>query len=474
MARGSGSRNGSTTSPTAANGATRSTRRGRRGSSRGGDVPVPIPNRLADPAAFVDDLDVDALVLTGGNDLAHLPGAQQRRARTRRHRARAARARAATRAARCSACAVGCRCSWTPAARCTASTGHVGAAAPIDVVPTTRWPLRPGPVNSFHDWGIARAGVPAALEVLAVAPDGTVEAVAHRELPEVGVMWHPGARAGRRRPTWLLAALARRRADARGRARGGGGHPAAAATPPTARSAWCRSPGGRCSRGSSTRCRAPASTTSPSSPATAATWSPPARDRSTTRVRRTNMVASLMCARDAARRRRRRARRVRRHRVRAAARRGAGATRDAGSAMVGRHGSGGGSGSCAWRIRSPTPRRCGSTPPATSSSSAGGPTRYADIEGQYLGLIAVRAASATDWCDALRRARPDGDVRRTRPGPHVHDRVAATPHRRRRAGRRGARRRRLGRGRHARRPRRVRGAARPRRARHASWTGGGR
>ena len=42
----------------------------------GGDVPVVVPNRLADPVTFVREIGADALVLTGGNDLAHLPGAQ--------------------------------------------------------------------------------------------------------------------------------------------------------------------------------------------------------------------------------------------------------------------------------------------------------------------------------------------------------------------------------------------------------------
>jgi putative glutamine amidotransferase len=33
--------------------------------------------------------------------------------------------------------------------------------------------------------------VGATLEILATAPDGSVEAVAHRTLPQVGIMWHP-------------------------------------------------------------------------------------------------------------------------------------------------------------------------------------------------------------------------------------------------------------------------------------------
>src|SRR3954451_15888213 len=42
-----------------------------------GAVPVPIPNRLAGVAGFVDSTQLDLLVLTGANDVATLPGAEQ-------------------------------------------------------------------------------------------------------------------------------------------------------------------------------------------------------------------------------------------------------------------------------------------------------------------------------------------------------------------------------------------------------------
>jgi gamma-glutamyl-gamma-aminobutyrate hydrolase PuuD len=50
-----------------------------------------------------------------------------------------------------------------------------------------------GPIvtNSFHDFGVRERDVPAALDVLATAGDGWVEAVTHRRLPMVAVMWHP-------------------------------------------------------------------------------------------------------------------------------------------------------------------------------------------------------------------------------------------------------------------------------------------
>ena len=69
--------------------------------------------------------------------------------------------------------------------------GHVGTPHAIETVGSSRWPLRAGVVNSFHDWTLAPDGIGGGFEVLAVAPDGTVEALAHVDLPHVGVMWHP-------------------------------------------------------------------------------------------------------------------------------------------------------------------------------------------------------------------------------------------------------------------------------------------
>ena len=44
-------------------------------------------------------------------------------------------------------------------------------------------------VNSFHGFG-AHDSV-AALDVLARAPDGVIEAIRHRDEPILGQMWHP-------------------------------------------------------------------------------------------------------------------------------------------------------------------------------------------------------------------------------------------------------------------------------------------
>ena len=49
--------------------------------------------------------------------------------------------------------------------------------------------LLPESVNSFHDQSLA--GCPDAFEILATSEDGSLEAMAHKELPWEGWMWHP-------------------------------------------------------------------------------------------------------------------------------------------------------------------------------------------------------------------------------------------------------------------------------------------
>lgn len=155
-----------------------------------GDIAIPIPNTLDDVEAFVAALGIDAFVLTGGNDLAHLRSAAN--PAPERDATEAAVLDFATRHAR-PVLAV-CRGMQMLVAHAGGSLkpvdGHVAAPHALEKR-VSPWPLRSGTVNSFHDWGVGADGVGPVLEILATAPDGTVEAVAHRTLPQVGIMWHP-------------------------------------------------------------------------------------------------------------------------------------------------------------------------------------------------------------------------------------------------------------------------------------------
>lgn len=58
--------------------------------------------------------------------------------------------------------------------------------APADV------PVTQETVNSYHRRAILESTVPSSLRVLARAvPDRSIEAIAHREKPILGIMWHP-------------------------------------------------------------------------------------------------------------------------------------------------------------------------------------------------------------------------------------------------------------------------------------------
>lgn len=46
-------------------------------------------------------------------------------------------------------------------------------------------------VNSYHNFGVYPDGLGPYLQAVATAPDGSVEAVAHKHLPQWAIMWHP-------------------------------------------------------------------------------------------------------------------------------------------------------------------------------------------------------------------------------------------------------------------------------------------
>lgn len=158
--------------------------------AEGGDFALPIPNCLPDVEGFIREFELGAFVLTGGNDLAHLPDGVN--PAPERDATEAAILDYATRTG-CPVLAV-CRGMQMLVVHSGGGlvpvVGHVGGAHALEKQ-ASPWPLRNGRVNSFHDWGVGPDGVGPILEVLATAPDGTVEAVAHRTLPQVGIMWHP-------------------------------------------------------------------------------------------------------------------------------------------------------------------------------------------------------------------------------------------------------------------------------------------
>lgn len=172
-----------------------------------GGTPVPVPNTLV--AADADDslletwlraTGVGALVLSGGDDRGFAPERDRTEDALLDHAA----------AQRWPVLGI-CRGLQMMALRAgtplEAVTDHVATrhvlthAAGIDDLP--------GDVNSFHNFGVRSC--PREFEVMASAPDGTIEAMRHVSLPWEGWMWHPERDAAtaaedRRRAARLLRA----------------------------------------------------------------------------------------------------------------------------------------------------------------------------------------------------------------------------------------------------------------------------
>lgn len=158
-----------------------------------------IPNRLSDVAGMIDAL--DALILTGGNDLAaDLSGLDASDVSDTAPERDRQEARLLQEAARRGLPTVGvCRglqminCHYGGRLVRVDAAAHVATRHRVRVDGDPwRALLGPGPdVNSFHRCGVAAAGLGADLAAFATSDDGTVEGLYHRRLPLLGVMWHP-------------------------------------------------------------------------------------------------------------------------------------------------------------------------------------------------------------------------------------------------------------------------------------------
>ena len=147
-----------------------------------GALAFPTPNKL-EPfegiCRWLNGLSPQAVVLSGGNDLGDCP------------------ARDATEAALLDYAAsedlpvLGiCRGMQMLASReggtLARISGHIGT---VHAIVATQGVELPGRVNSFHSWALVDC--PDDYEILAKAPDGTIEAIRHSIRNWEGWMWHP-------------------------------------------------------------------------------------------------------------------------------------------------------------------------------------------------------------------------------------------------------------------------------------------
>ncbi|HEY1027957.1 MAG TPA: gamma-glutamyl-gamma-aminobutyrate hydrolase family protein [Pseudomonas sp.] len=152
---------------------------------------LPVPNGLARPDAWLERQDICGLILSGGNDLSHQPGAQN--ASLERDRTEMALLSLA-RAHRLPVLAV-CRgmqmLNHFLGGRLVPVSGHAGCFHPVSALARDPRFDRYSEVNSFHNWGIGLEELAPDLTPMVQADDRSIEAAIHQTLPWIGIMWHP-------------------------------------------------------------------------------------------------------------------------------------------------------------------------------------------------------------------------------------------------------------------------------------------
>lgn len=168
-----------------------------------GHLPILIPNGISDAGAYLDALGVEALVLTGGNDLIPRPDAADRTSALR-NRTEAALIDAA------------CARDLPVLATCRGfhlvndyfgggliadirgehpgAADHVAATHPVRLTPFFAGIAGADTIdtNSFHNQGVGPDLLAQELRAFAVsATDGLIEGAVHRRHPVIALQWHP-------------------------------------------------------------------------------------------------------------------------------------------------------------------------------------------------------------------------------------------------------------------------------------------
>ena len=152
---------------------------------------VPVPNGLLSADRWFERQNVAGLILSGGNDLAHLPAAvNSSPERDATETALLARARDMNLPV-LAVCRGMQMLNHFLGGSLTALSGHVSCTHTISVIEQAPLLADYREVNSFHGWGIQPKDLAENLLAQAWADDGSIEAFVHRQLPWTAIMWHP-------------------------------------------------------------------------------------------------------------------------------------------------------------------------------------------------------------------------------------------------------------------------------------------
>ncbi len=173
-----------------------------------GAIVVPVPNSLVNLQPWLNAINPSLIVLSGGNDLAYLGTTDGSHARDATENGLLSYA-TNNETPLLGVCRGMQFLVHASGGTLTSVAEHAGTSHVVvseDGESPWGWSGE-RMVNSFHNWGVMRDGLPSTWSVLAAAPDGVIESIAHKSLPQIGVMWHPERGERDSRDTILIESL---------------------------------------------------------------------------------------------------------------------------------------------------------------------------------------------------------------------------------------------------------------------------
>ena len=158
-----------------------------------GYTPILLPNRIKQVEKYLDSLQLDALVLTSGNDLASLDEPSNPAPERDRFERAVLEYAIENQIPLLGVCRGLEFLNVYFGGELTEVDNHVASTHSIEFGEDAQnlTLTKKATVNSYHDYGINLNDMGEDLTILGTAPDETVECVVHEDLPLWGIMWHP-------------------------------------------------------------------------------------------------------------------------------------------------------------------------------------------------------------------------------------------------------------------------------------------
>ena len=158
-------------------------------------TPVPLANCIKDVEQYVRHLQLDGVILTGGNDLVTTPGGTNLAPERDHFEDLLIKVCEQLRLPVFGVCRGLQMLVVRSGGQLSPVENHVAclhnSIGCVNSPPSYFGMTDRDAVNSFHNFGIKLDDLGKELDAIATAPDGTVEAVAHQTLRQAAVMWHP-------------------------------------------------------------------------------------------------------------------------------------------------------------------------------------------------------------------------------------------------------------------------------------------